>query len=496
MHPRTHIAHALHPYCTHIAHARSTAQQQAVRRGATQWKLSFCRLRRRRRRLQHRLQHGRSLQRTGLRACSLHATGLRRFPLPPLPPRPPPPPPLTPPLRFGHPPYAYPPSALRRSTALAQQAVHVFTLLFFVPEVLHRETAVMRELVDKHFVDNWVVPWAHGLFADLTVTWEPYKAARTALDTAISSANARKLTEMHGARLARLQSDLPGLLSEGVVDEDFLMTNQELLMVSLREANATLRWLLLHSHGAVGGRLRPAFDSRAPPAEQVVSVMLDTAELEFVMKKVTNALLESKASRWDTARQEAFERVSELSEFFSGSKVLSKDVKDDNLQKWFAHIAGEISKLRPERPVSTGRKIQQLVAALEEVEQFHKVDVSLQTKQYLLDTRLNLQKMVRTLHVTDQSLMSLVRSGHTADTTRALLRDRCVRLHLRRRLAAKSPPPRLSSATPRGPGAPSSDTPRSCTSVSARRGRGPVGRCAGDGRSSVLLSGPGCRRCD
>lgn len=33
----------------------------------------------------------------------------------------------------------------------------------------------MRELVDKHFVDNWVVPWSHGHFADLTLTWEPYK---------------------------------------------------------------------------------------------------------------------------------------------------------------------------------------------------------------------------------------------------------------------------------------------------------------------------------
>lgn len=87
--------------------------------------------------------------------------------------------------------------------------------------------------------------------------------------------------------------------------------------------------------------------------------------------------------------------------------MLSKDVKDENLRRWFSHIAGEIEKLEPKRPVSTGRKIQQLVAALEEVEQFHQVDGSLQTKQYLLDTRLNLQKMVRTLHVTDQSLMSL-----------------------------------------------------------------------------------------
>lgn len=52
------------------------------------------------------------------------------------------------------------------------------------------------------------------------------QAARTALDTAIPSANARRLTETHGARLAKLQGDLPALLFEGVLDEDFLMTNQ------------------------------------------------------------------------------------------------------------------------------------------------------------------------------------------------------------------------------------------------------------------------------
>lgn len=294
-----------------------------------------------------------------------------------------------------------------RSTALAQQASHVYIMLYFMPEVLHRETAIMRELIDKHFVDNWVVPWGHGFFADLTLVWEPYRAARVALDTAIPSANARRLTEMHTARLAKLRADLPGFLFEGVLDEEFLMASQEMLLGVLREANATLRWLLLHSHGAMAGRLRSAYESRAPPPEQVVVVMLDTAELEFIMKKVTNGLLESKGSRWTSCRQEAYERVNELAEFYAGSKVLSRNLKDDNLRRWFAHIATEIEKLNPERPISTGRKIQQLIAALEEVEQFHQVDVSLQTKQYLLDTRLNLQKMVRIIHVTDASLQSL-----------------------------------------------------------------------------------------
>ena len=54
-------------------------------------------------------------------------------------------------------------------------------------------------------------------------------------------------------------------------------------------------------------------------------------------------------------------------------QVLSRNLKDDNLRRWFGHIATEIDKLKPDRPISTGRKIQQLVAALEEVEQFHQV---------------------------------------------------------------------------------------------------------------------------
>ena len=53
------------------------------------------------------------------------------------------------------------------------------------------------------------------------------------------------------------------------------------------------------------------------------------------------------------------------------AQVLSRTVRDENLRSWFAHIGAEIERLGPERPVSTGRKIQQLVAALEEVEQFH-----------------------------------------------------------------------------------------------------------------------------
>ena len=43
-----------------------------------------------------------------------------------------------------------------RSTALATQAAMLYVILYFTPEILHKHQAKMREIVDKHFPDNWV----------------------------------------------------------------------------------------------------------------------------------------------------------------------------------------------------------------------------------------------------------------------------------------------------------------------------------------------------
>ena len=45
-----------------------------------------------------------------------------------------------------------------RSTALATQASMLYIILYFAPELLHTQQAKMREIVDKHFPDNWVRP--------------------------------------------------------------------------------------------------------------------------------------------------------------------------------------------------------------------------------------------------------------------------------------------------------------------------------------------------
>ena len=60
----------------------------------------------------------------------------------------------------------------------AAQAACAYIVLFFAPAVLQGDTALMRVLVDKHFVDNWVVAWAPGFTSDLAQEWANYKVGR------------------------------------------------------------------------------------------------------------------------------------------------------------------------------------------------------------------------------------------------------------------------------------------------------------------------------
>lgn len=49
----------------------------------------------------------------------------------------------------------------QRSTALATQAYMLYVVLYFTPDLLYNQQAVMREIVDKHFPDNWVCLGLH-----------------------------------------------------------------------------------------------------------------------------------------------------------------------------------------------------------------------------------------------------------------------------------------------------------------------------------------------
>jgi WASH complex subunit strumpellin len=72
-----------------------------------------------------------------------------------------------------------------QTTAYATQAAMLYVLLYFYPDVLHNKQAIMREVVDKHFADNWVINLYMGITVNLIDAWEPYKAAKAALNNTL-----------------------------------------------------------------------------------------------------------------------------------------------------------------------------------------------------------------------------------------------------------------------------------------------------------------------
>eukprot|EP00240_Pyramimonas_obovata_P005205 CAMPEP_0118948162 /NCGR_PEP_ID=MMETSP1169-20130426/47345_1 /TAXON_ID=36882 /ORGANISM="Pyramimonas obovata, Strain CCMP722" /LENGTH=428 /DNA_ID=CAMNT_0006894531 /DNA_START=334 /DNA_END=1617 /DNA_ORIENTATION=+ len=196
------------------------------------------------------------------------------------------------------------PSPEHRSRALSQQAGYLYVLLYFVSDVLHDENAVMREIVDKHFVDNWVVPFVTGHCVDLSVEWRPYKAARAALDNVIDAASVKKLAIGAASELEPLQKQLTEYLSEGVLTEDYVLKNVDQVMATVRRANVALQWLLLHATTR-NKRLRDAMQPHTPRLGEVVGALLDVADVEFRLKQVYEGLLRSKEALWLASRAAA-----------------------------------------------------------------------------------------------------------------------------------------------------------------------------------------------
>ena len=65
---------------------------------------------------------------------------------------------------------------------------------------------------------------------------------------------------------------------------------------------------------------------------QVVALLLNTAQLELVLKDMFKCLLDNKAEKWNSCQKETAERLLELADVFSGSKPLARVSKNDNLQ--------------------------------------------------------------------------------------------------------------------------------------------------------------------
>lgn len=107
----------------------------------------------------------------------------------------------------------------------------------------------------------------------------------------------------------------------------------------MREANVTLRWLMLHTHlpprVAAHKRARLVWDEVMKSgfsAEALFDLLLNAAQYEYVLKEMFNAMLAAKEDKWTKLKAEAASRMSELSDVFGGVTPLTRVEKNDTLR--------------------------------------------------------------------------------------------------------------------------------------------------------------------
>ncbi|KAF5915279.1 hypothetical protein HPG69_011744 [Diceros bicornis minor] len=254
-----------------------------------------------------------------------------------------------------------------------------------------------------------------GITVNLADAWEPYKAAKTALNNTLDLSNVREQASRYATVGERVRAQVQQFLKEGYLREEMVLDNIPKLLNCLRDCNVSIRWLMLHTADLAcdpnNKRLRQIkdqilTDSRYNP-KILFQLLLDTAQFEFILKEMFKQMLSEKQAKWEHYKKEGSERMTELADVFSGVKPLTRVEKNENLQAWFREISKQILSLNYDDSTAAGRKTVQLIQALEEVQEFHQLESNLQVCQFLADTRKFLHQMIRTINIKEEVLITM-----------------------------------------------------------------------------------------
>ncbi|ERL87541.1 hypothetical protein D910_04932 [Dendroctonus ponderosae] len=302
-----------------------------------------------------------------------------------------------------------------RSTALSHQASMLYICLFFSPAILHFECAVMREIVDKYFPDNWIVSVYMGFIVNLADTWDNFKAAKQALNNTLQLTNLKHYSGTYGQKVPELLKSSNSLLKEGTVTRESLLKDIQGIVNTLRECNVALRWLVLHTVVKPGTaeknkRLKQYRDMVIAESNcdqtSVFKLLLNTAQLELVTKELYKGLMSEKDTQWESLKEASHKGLLELADVFSGTQALSRVKKNEDLEQWFREIAKQVQDLTRENSGSS-MKLVQLIQALEDVQEFEQMSNNMQVVQFLTEIRKDLDQMIRTMNIKEDVLINL-----------------------------------------------------------------------------------------
>lgn len=132
----------------------------------------------------------------------------------------------------------------------------------------------------------------------------------------------------------------------------------------------TIRWLMLHKKCKDKKYSEIIEDPKNKVAKEkdIVRLLLLLSKFELQLKEIFSNLVNQKTQIWADDKMKAFENMNEIAEYFAGNRNWGKGSVDENYAAWFKNVTSILESLDFKHSTKTGRKIQQLIQALEDVQ--------------------------------------------------------------------------------------------------------------------------------
>ena len=292
-----------------------------------------------------------------------------------------------------------------RAHALSSQASMLLVSLFYIPEYLEKENTKMRSIVDKFFNDNWVVSFYMGYTIDISEYWKDFKAAKKAIDNTLSSDDLKHFREKYVDQMKKMNEAVKRYLSEGIMTEEFILTNIEELLNIMRQSNVVIRWMILQR--TITNKKYKEIINSGVKSNDIINLLLDLSQFEYLLKSMFQNLVGNKQELWNADKNKCLQRLNELIAYFGGNNAFSKEVKQENLTKYFEEFVKKIGDLNYNNAVVAGRRIGKLQEDLDNVKGLYHIVENESAKQNIKIINDSLNHMLRIINVKKSYLISI-----------------------------------------------------------------------------------------
>eukprot|EP00803_Ostreobium_quekettii_P004137 evm.model.scf_385.1 EVM.evm.TU.scf_385.1 scf_385:2889-12069(-) len=312
------------------------------------------------------------------------------------------------------------PNPSHRTTALSTQASYAFVLLFYVPQILHRDAGIMQKVVERFFSDRWVLSWAPGEVVDLGHEWTNFSRARAALSRAIPPARARKLRQQQLERVGGLVGELNRYLRAGGLQEDVLLQQNSDIFSLIREGNVTARWILLHGFSTSRRQQSNCND--------VAQLILNLAAFEYEVGKRYKQLLDTSQARRAKSCQIVKENLRNLAELCRTPPKGSSHQRESHLGFWLQRCEWELDTLGQDSPRKTAEKLRSLRRAVEDMGHFGRLEnLAPRSPRLVQEILSNLKLMIQFANVSQGLLETLRVVREFSYALKLMLDDEAIR---------------------------------------------------------------------